>query len=145
MAKKNYRINWAKLPPDPEGMSFADVKKAYTRLHADLSDCKKMRKASSDAARGFQLSAHDAASEAKTLRRGMIRMTKKQHATEKLKSCGAWSGAAIGSVTLLWQGFDQYGAPFPRFLMESDFFYGGVCWAVTILFGWAAKAFHGAE
>ena len=142
---KKYSINWGNLPADPEGMSFADLKKAFTRIHGELEDCKQMRKASSNVARGYQQSAHDAKSEAKTLRRGMVRMTKKQHATEKLKSCGAWSGAAIGSVTLLWQGFDQYGAPFPKFLMNSDFFYGGVCWAVTILFGWAAKAFHAAE
>jgi hypothetical protein len=60
----------------------------------------------------------------------------------KDKTMGAWFGAAIGSVTLLWQGFDQYGTPFPKFLMDSDFFYGGVCWVVTLLFGWAAKAYH---
>ena len=141
---KKYRVNWGNLPADPEGMSFADLRKAYTIVTGELKSCKQMRKASSDAARGFQLSAHDAKTENKDLRRGMVRITKKQKAKDELKATGAWSGAAIGSVTLVWQGFDQYGAPFPKFLMDSDFFYGGVCWMVTILFGWAAKAFYNA-
>jgi len=143
MAKKNH-VNWGNLPSDPEGMSFADLKKAYTRVQVELKECKQMRKASSNVARGYQLSAHDAKTENKDLRRGMVRITKKQKAKDELKATGAWSGAAIGSVTLLWQGFDQYGAPFPRFLMDSDFFYGGICWMVTVLFGWAAKAYHNA-
>ena len=83
--------------------------------------------------------------EVKTLRRNMVRMTKKQHANEKLKSCGAWSGAAIGCVTLLWTAFEEYGYPGPKWLFENEFVYGGVCWAVTLMFGWAAKAFHTAE
>ena len=141
---KKYRVNWGNLPADPEGMSFADLKKAFTRIHGELEDCKQMRKASSNVARGYQRDAYDAKTENKDLRRGMLRITKEQKAKDELKATGAWSGAAIGSVTLLWQGFDQYGAPFPKFLMDSDFFYGGICWIVTVLFGWAAKAFHNA-
>jgi hypothetical protein len=72
-------------------------------------------------------------------------MTKKQKAQDELRACGAWSGAAIGLCTLLWQAFNEYGAPFPQFMVESEWFFGSVCWAVTMVFGWAAKAFHGVE
>ena len=125
-----------------EVASFSDCRKALDWALKDLADCKRMRAASGHAARGYQQDAYDAKTENKSLRRGMVRITKAQKAKDELKATGAWSGAAIGSVTLLWQGFDQYGAPFPKFLMESDFFYGGVCWVVTLLFGWAAKAYH---
>jgi hypothetical protein len=125
-----------------EVASFSECRKALDWALKDLAACKTMRQASGHAARGYQKDARDAKTENKSLRRGMVRITKTQKAKDELKATGAWSGAAIGSVTLLWQGFDQYGTPFPKFLMDSDFFYGGVCWVVTLLFGWAAKAYH---
>jgi|TARA_R110001592_G_scaffold339021_2_gene626484 hypothetical protein len=83
--------------------------------------------------------------EVKTLRRNMVQMTRKQEAAGKLKASGAWSGAAIGCVTLLWTAFEEYGYPGPRWLFEHEFVYGSVCWFTTLLFGWAAKAYHTGE
>jgi len=83
--------------------------------------------------------------EVKTLRRNQVQMTRKQEANGKLKASGAWSGAAIGCVTLLWTGFAEYGYPGPKWLFEHEFVYGSVCWFVTLLFGWAAKAYHTGE
>jgi len=142
---KNYRVNWNNLPEDPDGMTFADVKRAYTRLHKELAETKRMKGATESVLHKTTKDMRRARGEAKHLRHDMVQMTKKQKAADELKACGAWSGAAIGCCTLLWQGFEQYGAPFPQFMVESEWFFGSVCWAATMIFGWAAKAFHEAH
>ena len=76
--------------------------------------------------------------EARHLKHDMIQMTNKQKARDELKACGAWSGAAIGICTLTWQGFEEYGAPFPQFMVESEWFFGSVGCFVTLLFGGVA-------
>ena len=139
---KNYRVNWANLPEDPDGMTFADVKRAYTRLHKELAQEKRMKGATESVLSRTTKDMRKARGEAKHLKRDMIQMTKKQKANDELKSCGAWSGAAIGCVTVLWAGFAEYGYPGPAWLFEHEFVYGSVCWGMTLLFGWAAKAFH---
>jgi len=139
---KNYRVNWNNLPEDPDGMTFADVKRAYTRLHKELAQEKRMKGATESVLSRTTKDMRKARGEAKHLRRDMIQMTKKQKAADELKSCGAWSGAAIGCVTVLWAGFAEYGYPGPAWLFEHEFVYGSVCWFMTMLFGWAAKVFH---
>ena len=136
-------INWNNLPEDPDGMTFADVKQGYTLLWQRLRECKRMKGATEGILSKTVKEEREAKKQAKTLRRDMVQMTKQQKARDELKSCGAWSGAAIGLCTLAWQGFHEYGAPFPQFMLESEWFFGSVCWAVTMVFGWAAKAFHG--
>ena len=139
---KNYRVNWANLPEDPDGMTFADVKRAYTRLHKELAQEKRMKGATESVLSRTTKDMRKARGEAKHLKRDMIQLTKKQKANDELKSCGAWSGAAIGCVTVLWAGFAEYGYPGPAWLFEHEFVYGSVCWFMTMIFGWAAKAFH---
>ena len=135
-----------RLPQDSSKIgSFAECRAAYDECRKRLLDCKKMKGATNEALGYRTKEARETQAEVKHLRRNMVRMTKKQHANEKLKSCGAWSGAAIGCVTLLWTAFGEYGYPGPKWLFENEFVYGGVCWAVTLMFGWAAKAFHTAE
>ena len=138
-------INWNRLPEDPNGMTFADVKKGYTLLWQRLQECKRMKGATESVLSKATKGERAAKKEARHLKHDMIQMTKKQKAQDELKACGAWSGAAIGLCTLTWQGFNEYGAPFPDFMVESEWFFGSVCWIVTLIFGWVAKAFHGVD
>jgi len=139
------RVNWTNLPPDPDGMSFADCKRAYKMLHERLVECKRMKGATESVLSRTVKDERAAKKQARHLKHDMVQMTRAQKARDELKSCGAWSGAAIGICTLTWQGFDEYGAPFPKFMVESEWFFGSVCWCVTLIFGWAARAFHGAK
>ena len=133
-------------PKDPATVgSFAELRSHYRTLWAELEDCRAMKSATNEALGYRAAEVRGVKAEVKTLRRGMVQMTRKQEATGKLKSCGAWSGAAIGCVTLLWTGFEEYGYPGPRWLFEHEFVYGSVCWFTTLLFGWAAKAYHTGE
>jgi len=130
-------------PKDPATVgSFAELRGHYKQLWVELDDCRKMKGATNEALGYRTRESRETQAEVKTLRRNMVRMTKKEHANEKLKSCGAWSGGAIGCVTLLWTAFAEYGYPGPKWLFEHDFVYGSVCWFTTLLFGWAAKSFH---
>ena len=122
--------------------SFAECRAAYDECRTRLLECKRMMSATNESLSYRTREVRGAKREAAHLRRDMIQITKKQHANEKLKSCGAWSGAAIGCVTLLWAGFAEYGYPGPAWLFEHEFVYGAVCWFTTILFAWAARAFH---
>jgi len=142
---KNYRVNWNNLPEDPDGMTFADVKRAYRKLHRELIEAKRMKGATESVLSRTTKDMRAARGEAKHLRHDMVRMTRKQKAQDELKSCGAWSGAAIGCVTVLWAGFEEHGYPGPAWLFEHEFVYGSICWLVTMAFGWAAKAFHSAK
>ena len=64
-------------------------------------------------------------------------ISKKAAAQKSFRETSGWSAAAIGSVTLCWTGFGEYGFPGPKWLFEHDVFYGAVCWA--------AKSFYGAD
>ena len=133
-------------PKDPATIgSFAELRAHYNVLYGMYENCHKMKGATNEALGYRTAEVRGVRAEVKTLRRGMVQMTKQQHATEKLKSCGTWSGAAIGCVTLLWTAFEEYGYPGPKWLFTHDFVYGSVCWCTTLLFGWAAKAFHTGE
>ena len=72
-------------------------------------------------------------------------ISKKAAAQKSFRETSGWSAAAIGSVTLCWAGFGEYGFPGPKWLFEHDVFYGAVCWAATSVFAWAAKSFYGAD
>ena len=72
-------------------------------------------------------------------------ISKKAAAQKSFRETSGWSGVAIGSVTLCWAGFGEYGFPGPKWLFEHDVFYGAVCWAATSVFAWAAKSFYGAD
>ena len=124
--------------------SFAECRAAYDECRERLLEYKRMMSATNEALSHRTREVRGVKKEAAHLRHGMVQMTKAQKANDELKSCGAWPGAAIGCVTVLWAGFAEYGYPGPMWLFEHEFVYGAVCWFATILFAWAAKAFHSA-
>ena len=72
-------------------------------------------------------------------------ISKKAAAAPSFKETSGWSAGAIGSVTLMWAAFGEYGYPGPSWLFEHEIFYGAVCWVATTIFAWAAKGFYGAD
>ena len=138
-------INWNRLPADPDGMSFADTKKGYKLLYQRLLECKRMKGATEGVLATTRKGEREAQSAAAALKREVAMISKKAAAAKSLRETSGWSGVAIGSVTLLWAGFAEYGYPGPRWLFEHDIFYGAVCWTSTSLFAWAAKAFYDAR
>ena len=72
-------------------------------------------------------------------------ITKKAAAQKSFRETSGWSAGAIGSVTLIWAAFGEYGYPGPSWLFEHEIFYGAVCWVATTIFAWAAKGYYGAD
>ena len=134
------------IPRDPKKVaSFGELRMFYERLWSELDDCKRMKsavdatlKSRTKEVRGTQADLRKAKSE-------VALITKKAAAQKSFRETSGWSGVAIGSVTLCWAGFGEYGFPGPKWLFTHDVFYGAVCWAATSVFAWAAKAFHGAD
>ena len=135
-----------KPPRDPKKIaSFAELRMYYEKLWIQLDDCKRMKSAvdatlqsRTKELRGVQTDLRKAKSE-------VALITKKAAAQKSFRETSGWSAAAIGSVTLCWAGFGEYGFPGPKWLFEHDVFYGAVCWAATSIFAWAAKGFYGAD
>ena len=134
------------IPRDPKKVaSFAELRMYYERLWSELDDCKRMKsavdatlKSRTKEVRGVQTDLRKAKSE-------VALISKKAAAQKSFRETSGWSAAAIGSVTLCWAGFGEYGFPGPKWLFEHDVFYGAVCWAATSVFAWAAKSFYGAD
>ena len=134
------------IPRDPKKVaSFGELRMYYERLWRELDDCKRMKsavdatlKSRTKEVRGVQTYLRKAKSE-------VALISKKAAAQKSFRETSGWSAAAIGSVTLCWAGFSEYGYPGPKWLFEHDVFYGAVCWAATSVFAWAAKGFYGAD
>ena len=137
------------MMPRPESSkdiaTFAECRVEVDRLLAEKKELQRNLHAMEFITRDRRLEAEELKKEKRQLVRKMDVISRKQAASEKLKSTAGWSGAAIGCVTLTWQAMQHYGSPLPPFLMESEIFYGAVCWFATTTFAWVARSYYGAE
>jgi hypothetical protein len=135
-----------KPPRDPKTVgSFAELRQHYQTLWRELDDCRRMKSAvdatlqsRTKEVRGTQLDLKKAQSQ-------VALITKKAAAQKSFRETSGWSAGAIGSVTLMWAAFGEYGYPGPSWLFEHEIFYGAVCWVATTIFAWAAKGYYGAD
>jgi len=97
------RINWQKLPRNPDGMSFSDTKKGWTQLWDQLEDCKKMKGMTNTVLRTTVDEKREARAEAKKAKGEVIALTKREHAKSKEKSLGAYSGVAATTLIISYQ------------------------------------------
>ena len=139
------RINWNNPPENPDGLSFADLKKMYGIVYRNLLDCKRNRGALQSTLASSRKGELSLRQEKKVLKSKVEMISKKAAANKSFKETSGWSAAAIGCVTLCWAGFAEYGYPGPEWLCEHEIFFGWCCWASTSLFAWAAKGFYGAD
>jgi hypothetical protein len=135
-----------KPPRDPKKVaSFAELRMHYAELWRELDDCKRNCSALQTTLASSRKGEVALREEKKVLKSKVALITKKAAAQKSFRETSGWSAAAIGSVTLCWAGFGEYGFPGPKWLFEHDVFYGAVCWAATSVFAWAAKSFYGAD
>ena len=135
--------------PRPESSkeipTFAECRVEVDRLLAEKKELQRNLHAMESITRDRRLEAEELKKEKRQLVRKMDVISRKQAASEKLKSTAGWSGAAIGCVTLTWQAMQHYGSALPPFLMESEIFYGAVCWFATTTFAWVARSYYEAD
>ncbi len=133
-------------PRDPKKVaSFAELRMYYERLWSELDDCKRQKSAIDSTLRSRTKEVRGTQADLRKAKSEVALISKKAAAQKSFRETSGWSAAAIGSVTLCWAGFGEYGFPGPKWLFEHDVFYGAVCWAATSVFAWAAKSFYGAD
>ena len=139
------RINWSQPPEDPNGLSFADLKKMYGIVYRKLQECKRIRGAEKSTLRASRKAELELREEKKVLTSKVALISKKAAAAKSFRETSGWSAGAISCVTLLWAAFGHYGYPGPTWFWEHEIVYGAICWVATTIFAWAAKLYYGAE
>ena len=133
-------------PRDPKTVgSFSELRMHYAELWRELDDCKRNRGALQSTLASSRKGEVALREEKKVLKSKVALITKKAAAQKSFRETSGWSAGAIGSVTLIWAAFGEYGYPGPKWLFEHEVFYGAVCWVATTICAWAAKGFYGAD
>ena len=135
-----------KPPHDPKTIgSFAELRMHYSELVRQLEECKRMKSASDYTLKARTKEVRGTRKDLAKAQGEVALISKKAAAAKSFKETSGWSAGAIGSVTLLWAAFGEYGYPGPSWLFEHEIFYGAVCWVATTIFAWAAKGYYGAN
>ena len=133
-------------PRDPKKVgSFAELRQHYETLWSELDECKRQKSAAYSTLKSRTQEVRGAQTDLKRAKSEVALISKRAAAAKSFKETSGWSAGAIGSVTLMWAAFGEYGYPGPRWLFEHEIFYGAVCWMATTIFAWAAKGFYGAD
>ena len=135
-----------KPPRDPKTVgSFAELRQYYTELWNELDECKRQKSAYGSTLKARTKEVRGTRKDLAKAQGEVALISKKAAAAQSFKETSGWSAGAIGSVTLLWAAFGEYGYPGPSWLFEHEMFYGAICWLATTIFAWAAKGFYGAD
>ena len=133
-------------PRDPKKVaSFAELRMYYEQLVSELADCNRMKSAVAATLKLRTKEVRGTQSDLKKAQSQVALITKTAAAQKSFRETSGWSAGAIGSVTLIWAAFGEYGYPGPSWLFEHEIFYGAVCWVATTIFAWAAKGYYGAN
>jgi len=139
-------MNRRKIVRDPdETSSYSELKELYSSLVSSLDEAHRRRRAAESLLRERRAEASEAKTEVRKVKSKLDTITRKQAAQEQVRATAGWSGAAIGMVTLTWEGFGVYGYPGPAWFFQSEIVLGAACWISTTVFHWAAKCFYGAD
>jgi hypothetical protein len=140
------RINWSRLPADPNGFSFGDLQKAYRLLYKRLEECRRMKGATETVLKKSVMTEREAKKVAKSASKQLITITKKQKAKEEAVKSGYWSGASAISVALTYELFkagDAWpgGSSFKEF-WSHEAMVSTMTFIYTTIFAWAYRCAH---
>lgn len=103
------RINWQNLPPDPEGWSFGDTKKAYRQIWNQLDECKRMRHAVDATLRARSVEVRGTKEDLRRAKGQIVTLTKKEHQKSKEKSAAAYATTAATMLIIGYQVVEVFG------------------------------------
>ena len=103
------RINWNNLPPDPQGWSFSDTKRAYRQLWNQLEECKRQRQAVSSVSRANRKDLVESRQDLRKAKGQIVTLTKKEHAKSKEKSAAAYATTAATTLIISYQVVEVFG------------------------------------
>ena len=134
-----------RYPPWERIASPTELKEKYTSARNEIINYKKSAQIANAGAKALAKDKRKYQAEAKVAKGQVVKLSKKQKATDEAKKAGYWSGAATIAITILYETWKVVGFPGGREWMEwwnHEAVYGGMVWISTCTLGWFYRVGH---
>ena len=134
-----------RYPPWERIASPTELKEKYTSARNEIINYKKSAQIANAGAKALAKDKRKYQAEAKVAKVQVVKLSKKQKATDEAKKAGYWSGAATIAITILYETWKVVGFPGGREWMEwwnHEAVYGVMVWGSTVTLGWFYRAGH---
>ena len=134
-----------RYPPWERIASPTELREKYESARNEIKNYKQMANMANVTSRELAKDKYKYIKEAKVANGQVVRLSKKQKATEEAKKAGYWSGAATIAITILYETWKVVGFPGGREWMawwEHEAVYGVMVWVSTCTLGWFYRAGH---
>ena len=134
-----------RYPPWERIASPTELKEKYTSARNEIINYKKSAQIANAGAKALAKDKRKYQAEAKVAKGQVVKLSKKQKATDEAKKAGYWSGAATIAITILYETWKVVGFPGGREWMEwwnHEAVYGLMVWISTCTLGWFYRVGH---
>ena len=134
-----------RYPPWERIASPTELKEKYTSARNEIINYKKSAQIANAGAKALAKDKRKYQAEAKVAKGQVVKLSKKQKATDEAKKAGYWSGAATIAITILYETWKVVGFPGGREWMDwwnHEAVYGVMVWVSTCTLGWFYRAGH---
>ena len=134
-----------RYPPWERIASPTELKEKYTSARNEIINYKKSAQIANAGAKALAKDKRKYQAEAKVAKGQVVKLSKKQKATDEAKKAGYWSGAATIAITILYETWKVVGFPGGREWMEwwnHEAVYGVMVWTSTWILGWFYRVGH---
>ena len=134
-----------RYPPWERIASPTELKEKYTSARNEIINYKKSAQIANAGAKALAKDKRKYQAEAKVAKGQVVKLSKKQKATDEAKKAGYWSGAATIAITILYETWKVVGFPGGREWMEwwnVEAVYGVMVWISTCTLGWFYRVGH---
>ena len=134
-----------RYPPWERIASPTELREKYESARNEIKNYKQMANMANVTSRELAKDKRKYKAEAKEAKGKVVRLSKKQKATEEAKKAGYWSGAATIAITILYETWKVIGFPGGREWMDwwnHEAVYGVMVWCSTVTLGWFYRAGH---
>ena len=134
-----------RYPPWERIASPTELREKYESARNEIKNYKQMANMANVTSRELAKDKRKYKAEAKVAKGQVVRLSKKQKATEEAKKACYWSGAATIAITILYETWKVVGFPGGREWMDwwnHEAVYGVMVWVSTCTLGWFYRAGH---
>ena len=134
-----------RYPPWERIASPTELREKYTSARNEINNYKKTAQIANAATKELAKDKRKYQAEAKVAKGQVVKMSKRQKATDEAKKAGYWSGAATIAITILYETWKVIGFPGGHAWMEwwnHEAVYGVMVWCSTCVLGWFYRAGH---
>ena len=134
-----------RYPPWERIASPTELREKYESARNEINNYKQMANMANVTSRELAKDKRKYKAEAKVAKGQVVRLSKKQKATEEAKKAGYWRGAATIAITILYETWKVVGFPGGREWMDwwnHEAVYGVMVWVSTCTLGWFYRAGH---